>query len=99
MQKIDDIGLCFEVGEQRPYPLEVVVGVNIAEKIGLPADDELLARAGLPRPGGEARVDQARRDLVELLARFQPRGLDLGARLGKRASAYARVDEIAGFLE
>ncbi len=69
MQKLDHVGLGLEVGEQRANA-SILRGVHVADKVGLPANDQLVAQSPAARPRDEASFHEAGGDLVELLAGF-----------------------------
>ena len=70
---------------KRPDALEVLRRAHVADQIGLPAYDQLLAGLADAGPGGEPRVDEPGRDRVEFAARGLARALDF-----RRASASVR---------
>ena len=79
VQEVDHLGLGLEVGEQQADALEVLVGAQLADEMGLAAHDQLFAPPAA-RPRGKARVDESRRERVDLAARSLARALDIRPR-------------------
>ena len=69
MKKVDDVGLRLQIGEQQANAFEVQRFVRRSDQIGLPANDQLLAPFRRAGPEGEARIDKARAQFVDLVAR------------------------------
>src|ERR1700722_9559986 len=96
MQKLDHVGFGLEVREQSANALEVLRSVDVAKKVGLPANDQLVARFPAPGPRGEASFDQTGGDVVELLARVLAGGFDLRRHFGQRAASNTSVEKVTG---
>ena len=99
MQEFDDVRLGLEVRKQRSDAFDVLRRPHVAEQIGLPAYDQLIAGLGGPGPRSKAGIDQPCRDRVEFAARAQPLGLNFRRDLRQRAPANPGVQIIAGLDE
>ena len=73
--------------------------MQVFQKIGVAADDQLPVLAFTAGPARDPGGDDLLRQLIQFGAVLRQRGLKLEARFGQRPAANPRIQKIAGFGE